>query len=708
MIYISEKFWPAYKDTYGYYIDTSNFKEVDHQWKGQIISNIEYVYSQLNIHINMSLFTEVHSEVLVIIYKTISELLLSENNSVKLFMNIIDTTSIMEWREGWEYYTPSSISKIIEALIDTKNTKSVYDPTMWIGSLLQSIKHICPKSKIYGQEINATTFLYAQLYSIVSDSFLDTHIALWDTLTDPQHINQKFDLIVSNSPIWLKIDYHKIAHRFDIVSKSGDIAFIQHALSQLSDEWTYIAVVPNGLLFRWGEEKRYREELLKSWIIHCVIGLPSGLFSSTQIPFSVIIFDKRNKSENVHIIDATDMFEESKNNQRILSENHINTIVDAYYNSSNINWISKYISTQDIISNNSNLLVSYYIDKFALQFQNITSNFPSYKITTLWDLIESEPVRAKGDEEWWVYFLTNWRIRMTTLYTKEDIIGSISHIDDKSFKNYLHISFKSDIVLNDYFNCFIDSEMWKLSLDELYHRSAWMISMYWYADNISHFKSLKVLYPKISEQKKIVQAYIDLEKVISSIHQIKKDLAVNPTNASHATEQSFKILESLKELTDADKIMDLIRRWEGKNIEFKETLHYNERSNKQKDEDLITASLKNIVAFLNTDWWDLLIGVHDSWEIIGIEKDAKQYQNIDKLLLFIKDKIKSRIWEQFIQYIDYNQIHVNNKNVLWFHCSKSETPCFLDDKSFYIRANPSAEELSWSKQLSYISSHFKK
>lgn len=708
MVSKSDELWPTCKDILWYYIDGSSFRSHEFHKKNNVINNIDRVNMQLNLDIDLNLFTKINDELFTEIFTILSWWSIWEWGLAKFYIDIVEVTSAIDWKLWWEYYTPSSIVKVIESIVEQENPTQVYDPTMWLWSLLQSIKRVYPKVKLYGQEINAITFLYAKLYSIVSDSLLDTHFVLWDTLYEPQHTNQKFDFIVSNSPVWVKIDYHQIQHRFDIISKSGDIAFVQHALSQLSDKWTYIAVVPNGLLFRWWEEKQYREQLLNSWVIKCVIGFPSGLFASTSIPFSIVIFDRKQQHKQVLMIDATDMFEESKKYQRSLSEYHINTIVEAYNSANDTTWISKFVCIENIISNNSNLLVSYYIDKFTLQFQNITSNFPSYQITTLGDLLISDPVQANGNEEWWVYLLSKGGICATRLYNKDNIVwNSISQDPKVVFKDYLHIVFDTNKIQNNYYSYFVDSEMWATSLDEMHRRSVWTMSRYWFASNIAHLKSLKVIYPNINEQKEIIQAYMNLEKVISSIQQIKKDLAVNPATASQATEKSFQILESLKELTDADKIMDLIRRWEGKNIELKETLHYNGKANKQKDEDLITASLKNIVAFLNTNGWDLLVGVHDHGEIIGIERDLKQYSSIDKFFLYIKDKLKKRVWEQFLQYINYDIIKVNNKDVLWFQCSNSKKECFLDEKSFYIRANPSAEELAWPKLQDYINTHFK-
>jgi len=65
------------------------------------------------------------------------------------------------------------------------------------------------------------------------------------------------------------------------------------------------------------------------------------------------------------------------------------------------------------------------------------------------------------------------------------------------------------------------------------------------------------------------------------------------------------MLDSLDLLNDSDKILSLIRDGESKTLEFKQTLTKNIRTN-QKDKKIQKATLKTIVAFLNTEGGTLL------------------------------------------------------------------------------------------------------
>ena len=75
---------------------------------------------------------------------------------------------------------------------------------------------------------------------------------------------------------------------------------------------------------------------------------------------------------------------------------------------------------------------------------------------------------------------------------------------------------------------------------------------------------------------------------------------------------------------------ELIKRGESKTLEFKSTLRWNLKEDRQDDKGVTHAVLKTIAAFLNTEGGDLLIGVADDGSIVGIERD--QLENDDKFM----------------------------------------------------------------------------
>ena len=99
-----------------------------------------------------------------------------------------------------------------------------------------------------------------------------------------------------------------------------------------------------------------------------------------------------------------------------------------------------------------------------------------------------------------------------------------------------------------------------------------------------------------------------------------------------------QMLNQVDELTESDRIFELIRKGESKTLEFKSSFRHNLRSN-NFEEKMIFIIMKTINAMMNTIGGTLLIGVQDDGEIIGIEHD--KYENIDKYKLSLYQSIEN-------------------------------------------------------------------
>jgi hypothetical protein len=190
---------------------------------------------------------------------------------------------------------------------------------------------------------------------------------------------------------------------------------------------------------------------------------------------------------------------------------------------------------------------------------------------------------------------------------------------------------------------------------------------------------------------------------------------LTPRNATQVSEQADDLLESIWKLSDTEHVLALARKWETGNggaIELKETFHMCTEKKQHNHKDIKHSSLKNIAAFLNSDWWDLLIWVHDNWFITWIEVEfSKKIKTVDDYMLFFTWQVKNELWNQFRDYITSKLIDVSWKKVLWVRCKAAPVECRIKDPltnkgTFYIRNNPEAQKLEWEELVSYIKDHF--
>ncbi len=280
-------------------------------------------------------------------------------------------------KKAGEFYTPQQVSKILALIVTTGKTKlkSAYDPTSGSGSLLLRIaKVVQDVAMFYGQEMNRTTYNLCRMNMILHGvHYRRFDIKQEDTLERPLHMGMTFEAIVSNPPFsaqWSANPVHLSDDRFSqygrlAPSSKADFAFVQHMIHHLAENGTMAIVLPHGALFRGAAEQHIRKYLIESKnFLDAVIGLPANIFYGTSIPTCILVFKKcRENPDDVLFIDASNEYEK-ETNQYVLSEAHINKIIDTYRNRLEIDKYSKKATLAEIAQNDYNLNIPRYIDTF--------------------------------------------------------------------------------------------------------------------------------------------------------------------------------------------------------------------------------------------------------------------------------------------------------------------------------------------------------
>ncbi|MFZ3501534.1 type I restriction-modification system subunit M [Vibrio harveyi] len=306
-----------------------------------------------------------------------------------LYEYLINMFADASGKRGGEFYTPKSISKLVSKLVTIggDDIQSIYDPACGSASMLLNVASETNNSdvKLYGQEINFETYNLARM-NIISHGIpqADFDLAHGDSLEDPTHLDQKFDVVVSNPPFsssWSPSPLHFRDERFARYGKlapknKADFAFIQHMLCQLKDDGLMVSIVSHGVLFRGGSEGEIRRHLLAGLnCLDAVIGLPANLFLGTSIPACALVFKKnRNKGDGVLFIDASQLFEK-KNRRRFIDDKSIDKILTAVDARKTDSGFSKVVSLKEIEQNDFKLSISDYVD--VIPHTNI-SNFADF------------------------------------------------------------------------------------------------------------------------------------------------------------------------------------------------------------------------------------------------------------------------------------------------------------------------------------------
>tara|TARA_B110000902_G_scaffold62062_1_gene73346 strand:+ start:73 stop:1791 length:1719 start_codon:yes stop_codon:yes gene_type:complete len=276
------------------------------------------------------------------------------------------------------------------------------------------------------------------------------------------------------------------------------------------------------------------------------------------------------------------------------------------------------------------------------------------------------------------------------------VVSSLTKLKIKP-QNYFQVVLNPEIVFADYLALFYKSEIGQLILNSLNTGS------FIPAINKNSIQESIVAIPKLEEQKLLIHTNSKLNELQKIIDDLQLELSLNPKNATVILEKFDTIQSPLKSLSIEDEILSLIRKGEGKKIEFKQTFSKNIHTNK-KDTVIEKSALKNIVGFLNAEGGTLLIGIADNSDVTGIEDDF--FKSKDKYLLNFKNAINTKIGSEFYPLIEYDIVNVWDKNILKIDCKKSTEPCFYDDKEFFVRTNPATDRLEGKKQREYIKRRF--
>jgi len=148
-------------------------------------------------------------------------------------------------------------------------------------------------------------------------------------------------------------------------ANKADFAFIQHMVHHLDDNGIMTCVAPHGVLFRGAAEGHIRKYLIEDRnYIDAIIGLPSNLFYGTSIPTCILVIKIcRENPEDILFIDASNDFVKEKN-QNILTEEHIDKIVNTYLNREVIDKYSNVATLEEVKANDYNLNIPRFVNTF--------------------------------------------------------------------------------------------------------------------------------------------------------------------------------------------------------------------------------------------------------------------------------------------------------------------------------------------------------
>ncbi len=283
-----------------------------------------------------------------------------------------------------EFYTPRSVVRLIVEMLDPQGGETVYDPACGTGGmLLAAVEHVQDAGgdartffgKLYGQEKNLTTSGIARM-NLFLHGIEDFSVEQGDTLRDPKFRSRgalrAFDVVLANPPfslegwgrdVWESDPWGRAFAGLP-TDKSGDFAWVQHMVKSMAAPQGRMGVVlPQGALFRGGEEGRIRQKLLEADLVEAVIGLAPNLFYGTGLAACILVLrhqkpaDRKNK---VLIADASTLFRRGRA-QNYLELEHRRKILGWFQDFAEVEDFARVVTTGEIAQEDWTLNISRYV-----------------------------------------------------------------------------------------------------------------------------------------------------------------------------------------------------------------------------------------------------------------------------------------------------------------------------------------------------------
>lgn len=486
--------------------------------------------------------------------------------------------------------------------------------------------------------------------------------------------NLRYDLILGDFPIGLNLvewndgaktikaqrDWLEILKSLYFLEANGTALFLLGPLGFSTSK---------GVVF----EKELNE---RGFFVNAYINLPERILQPEALITPVFVALSKNPKNQLFVAE-------------LLDDAQAREVARAFFSNMNEDDLArgKYIDAGDFFG--------FYHIKIRGQIERLETQYKTYEEYSLGDLaVEINYVRSgeqlhERDNAIYIPKISNSQV--------------ICRLEDAKLKhhNYFQVVLR-ELAINEYVTSFFRSALGRLVLDSL--TSSTFIPHL----NMKNIEQALVALPDLDEQKTIVQTQKKLHNLRSAIDEFDAELALNPTSSSSILVQLDMMIETIGELTDADRVRGIVREGETKYVEFKETLSLDVKK-QTKGKYIETSALKTVVAFLNTDGGKLLIGVSDDGQITGLDVEIGNFshKNFDDFIKHWKDILKGRIGEQYYPFIEPQLIKVDAKHVFLVECKASESACFLDGKDFYVRTNPATDKLEGSKMFEYLKIRFK-
>lgn len=243
-----------------------------------------------------------------------------------------------------QYFTPRSLIQTIVDVTRPKITETVCDPACGTGGfLLAAYDYMKEQSQdkdkrdflrdkaLHGFDNTALVVTLASMNLYLHGIGIErSPVICQDSLEKAP--DTLVDVILANPPFGTRPSGSVDINRpdFYVETKNNQLNFLQHIMVMLKNGGRAAVVLPDNVLFEGGAGETIRKELLKSFNLHTILRLPTGIFYAQGVKANVLFFSKGTPTQNVWFFDyRTDIKHTLANNS--MQRHHLEEFVACYH-----------------------------------------------------------------------------------------------------------------------------------------------------------------------------------------------------------------------------------------------------------------------------------------------------------------------------------------------------------------------------------------
>ena len=271
----------------------------------------------------------------------------------RIYEYFLGQFALAEGKKGGQFYTPSSIVKLLVEMIEPYRGR-IFDPCCGSGGMFVMSEKFVKRHQgnidnisIYGQESNQTTYRLCRMNLAIRQ--IDGGQVKWNnegSFLRDAHRDLRADFILANPPFndsdWSGKQLAGDGRwRYGAPpSGNANFAWVQHFIYHLAPKGVAGFVLSKGsLTSKSSNEDVIRKNIIDSGIVDCIVNLPAKLFLNTQIPACLwFVSNKRHgyngdrkRGDEILFIDGGELGHLVNRSTREFSDSDITRVARTYH-----------------------------------------------------------------------------------------------------------------------------------------------------------------------------------------------------------------------------------------------------------------------------------------------------------------------------------------------------------------------------------------